>query len=217
MNKFITVTYIFVLILLVVIPVGLTFLIRIIPNDIQPSLNDTEKIYDDYLLSQSFISLQDNLSGIGVSIKNPNFANKKDLKIDIYDSDDNLLRTVVLNGQNIADGKFVKIMFDPILSTKNKKYSWILSSQESRFQDALEVFLTNQKPSWILDFRVKDSLKSNGLSFVTLHKVSSPTEVLNKVLGEALNNLIKDKAFFITYGGIILMIWGSLVYLSFKK
>src|SRR3989344_2402343 len=82
------------------LPVISTFAIRLIPSGIQPSLENTQKIYQDLTLSQSFVSLKDNLAGIGVSIKNPNFANKKDVTFNIYDKDNNLIRSVILNGKN---------------------------------------------------------------------------------------------------------------------
>jgi len=210
MSRLAFLSTIFVLILVFVIPIILTFAIRFIPNDTQPSLGDTKKIYGKYVLSQSFISLKDNLSGIGISIKNPNFANKKNTYVNIYDENHQSLRSVVLNGQNIADGKFVKIMFAPINNSSGKKYSWTIASAESIFDDALEVFLTKDKPSWSLDFKVNDELDNETLSYITLHKVTKPTEVINRVLSGGVNKLLGDITFFTIYSMLILSLLGYL-------
>lgn len=217
MKKLVLFSIIFVLILVFIIPAILSFGIKYIPSGTQPSLGNTKKIYGEIVLSQSFISEKDNLSGIGVSIKNPNFANKKEARVNIYDGEEKLIRTIVLNGQNIADGKFVKILFEPISGSKDKKFSWVISSPESVFEDALEIFLTNDSPSWSLDLKVSNQLEDGGLSYVTLHKVVNSTEVLGMILSGGINNLVQDKPFFITYALFIVTSIGALIYLSFAR
>lgn len=217
MNKLIIFATIFVLTLLFVIPAGLTFAIRFIPNDIQPSLGNTKKIYGNFVFSQEFLSSDDNLSGIGVSIKNPNFANRRNVYVSIYDSVNKLLRAATLNGQNIADGKFVKIIFDPIPDSSGKKYSWSIASADSTFEDALELFLTTDKPSWSLDFKVNDKLEEETLSYVLFHKISYPTEVLEKVYSGWAKHLIADLPFFTFYLTVILTLTGLLISLKSSK
>lgn len=214
MNKLIIFTVIFIIFLIIVIPVSLSVMIRFIPSGTQPPLRDTEKIYGSFILTQKFISDMDNLAGIGVSIKNPNYKNKKEVKIKIFDSEDKLIRSVILNGQNIADGEFVKIMFDPISDSK-KVYSWSIESGESTVEDALEIFLTDQKPPWSLEFKVGKSEANYGLSYVTFHKVK-PLVVLNKVFSGWFTNLFSDRSFFVFYVSTILIIISSLLYLNFS-
>lgn len=214
MKKLVFLTIAFVVILVFIIPTILSFGIKYIPSGTQPSLGNTKKIYGEIVLSQSFISEKDNLSGIGVSIKNPNFANKKEARVNIYDGEEKLIRTIVLNGQNIADGKFVKILFDPIRNSKDKRYSWVISSPESVFEDALEIFLTNNPPSWSLDLKVSGNLAEESLSYVTLHKVANPTEVLGMISSGWINNLVQDKLFLMTYTLLILTSIGTLIYLT---
>ncbi len=130
------------------IPLLLSFLIREIPNDIQASLEATQMISKDLVITQFFTSQMDNLSGIGTSIKNPNFRNHKKLLFNLLE-DKAILRTVVLNGSSISDGDFMKIKFEPISNSKDKKYSFQLSAPDATSEDSLEIFLTSQKPSWI--------------------------------------------------------------------
>ncbi len=216
MIKHILLTIIFVFILLIVLPVSLTFGIKYLPGDVQPSLTNTEKIYGEFSLSQTFISPKDNLAGIGVSIKNPNFANKKEATVKLYDENNNLTRTVVLNGKNIADGKFVKIFFDPISNCLNKKFTWVISSPDSKFEDALEIFLTDKKPSWSGELKVGEKISNSSLSYITLHKVKTPTEVLNIVISGWINNLLSDKVFAGVYGLILLLLIGG-IFISSKS
>lgn len=210
MKKEIYFTIIFVFLLIFIIPVILIFGIKYIPSGTQPSLGNTKKIYKDITLSQSFISLQDNLSGIGVSIKNPNFANKKNATFQLLDSKEKVIRSINLNGQNIADGKFVKIIFEPIVDSKDNKFSWTFSSPESVFEDALEIFLTDDPPIWSLD-------SEEVLSYVTLHKVTNPFEVLTMILSGWISNLTNDRLFFVTYIVLVLSLFTTLVYLKLKK
>lgn len=216
MKKLVILTTIFVLSLVTVLPIGLTFGIKFIPGGVQPSLGNTKSIYEEFTLSQSFISVKDNLAGIGVSIKNPNFANKKQAFVNIYDSDDKVIRSVTLNGQNIADGKFVKIFFDPIKDSGSREFTWSISSPTSNFEDALQIFLTTDKPEWSLDFKVGEKLTDESLSYVTLHRRENLTEVATKVLSNWANKLAGDRTFFITYFLLISILSGSIIYLSFR-
>lgn len=216
MNKLIILSLSFVFLMIVVLPLGLTLLIKVIPGGVQPPLGNTEKIYEGIVLSQTFISPEDNLTGIGVSIKNPNFANRKKTTINIYDEGDKLIRTIILNGQNIADGKFVRILFEPIIDSKNKKFTWSILSPESVFTDALEVFLTDKQPTWSLDFRVDHKISPGGLSYVTLHR-RHPAEVLTKVISGWIYKITEDGVFFLAYGLLLLGLISALYFPNLRR
>lgn len=210
MSKLVILSLIFVFLMIVIIPLGLALLIKLIPGGVQPSLGNTEKIYGTVSLSQAFVSPKDNLTGIGVSIKNPNFANKKRATVNIYDNENKLIRTVVLNGSNIADGKFVKILFEPVVDSKDKKFIWSIISAESNFDDALQVFLTDKRPGWSLSLFVNNELSQQSLSYVTLHGRSYPAEVLVMVINEWVNKIKGDKIFSLTYIGVIIILMGVI-------
>lgn len=217
MKKSVILTIVFIFILVTILPIGLTFGIKYIPGAKQPSLGNTKSIYEEFTLSQSFISVKDNLAGIGVSIKNPNFANKKDTFVSIYDGDNKVIRSITLNGQNIADGKFVKIFFEQIEDSSGKKFTWSISSPTSNFNDALQIFLTENKPDWSLEFKVDGKLTDESLSYVTLHKRKNLTEVATQVFSGWMNKLVGDFVFLITYSLMILILLGSMLYLNSKK
>lgn len=215
MNKLVILCKIFIFVLLIVIPISLTFAIKIIPGGVQPPLGNTKKVYGDFTLSQVFISPRDNLTGIGVSIKNPNFANKKNAFVKISDDSKKVVREVTLNGQNIADGKFVKILFEPIPNAKDKKFVWSISSTDSTFDDALEIFLTNKQPTWSKEFKVNDKVEPDGLSYVTLHKPLNSTEVLNTVIGGWIYKITQDRIFAVFYLLLIGCLSGAVIFSKF--
>lgn len=211
-SKLIILSISFIILMLIILPIGLTFAIKLIPGGIQPPLVNTKKIYGQYVYYQSFISPDDNLTGVGTSIKNPNFANKKELIINLYDEKNTLIRTIVLNGQNLADGNFVKILFEPVLNSKNKKFTWSALSYESTFDDALELFLTDKQPAWSLEFRVNNAISEGGVSYVTLHKPLNSTEVLNKIINGLVSRIKADRGFFLVYSILILGLIGALYF-----
>lgn len=210
MSKWVILSLSFVFLMIVILPLSLTLLIKVIPGGIQPSLGNTERIYGTTSLSQAFISPEDNLTGIGVSIKNPTFANKKKTTINIYDDGDKIIRSIILNGQNIADGKFVKILFEPIKDSKNKKFVWSILSPESNSDDALQIFLTDRHPEWSLDLMVNNKISTQVLSYVTLHRPSSPIEVLVRVMSGWLDKIKGDDIFFLIYFAVIIILVGVL-------
>lgn len=197
--KLALITTLLIISLLTLIPIGLTFGIKYLPGGVQPSLGNTQKIYKDIEVSEDFISPKDNLSGIGTSIKNPNFANKENLTLNLYDDRGELLRSITVNGKNIADGKFVKLFFDPINYSEDKKFTLTFSSPASSYEDSLELFLANEKPSWNLQYRVKSEVIDKELSFVTLHNLSSSTQVLSLVWGNFVKKFFEDRYFAIFY------------------
>lgn len=211
MNKYVLFCISILLFALIVLPIFSTFAIKVIPGGVQPPLGNTVKIYDSFIFSQSFISPEDNLTGIGVSIKNPNFANRKKLNVNIYDDEDKRIREVLLNGQNIADGKFVKILFEPIVDSKGKKFTWSISSGESLFTDALEIFITDKQPSWSLDLKENDKEIPDSFSYVTLHRPLSSTEVLTKVANGFIYKIQGDISFFFFFGLLLLGLVGALL------
>lgn len=212
MNKLIISSISLLIFTFIILPLCATFAIKVIPGGIQPSLGNTIKIYGQYVYSESFISPADNLTGIGVSIKNPNFANKKKTIVNLYDDKDKLIKEVTLNGRNIADGKFVKILFEPITNSKDKKFTWSISSSESTFEDALEIFLTDKRPTWSLDFRVNNKPLQSGMSYITLHRPETNITVLQMVIADWMNKIKGDSIFFLNYF-LLLLILVSVLYL----
>ena len=131
--------------LVLIIPAFLALGIKMIPNDFQASFDDSQKVYKDREISQNFIADKDYLSGLGVSIRNLNLMNKKDIVMSLR-KENNLIREVALNGGVIGDGQLVKFIFDPITDSKGQTYKLVFSAGDSNIDEALEIFLTKSFP-----------------------------------------------------------------------
>lgn len=205
-------TYLTVFIISIfLIPFLLSLFIKEIPNDVQPSLEATQIIYKDINARQAFKSEMDNLSGIGTSIKNPYFRNKKNLQMEISTEDNQTVRTINVNGANIPDGDFSIFMFEPIKESKNKRYFLSVSAPEAVNSDALEMFLTSQQPSWLEDFYVNSEKKDFKLSIVTYHKPANLFTIATGVLSQMLKRLVADLPFALFYFVVIGGLTGYLI------
>lgn len=207
-------TLVFILFALLLLPLLLSLFIKNIPNDIQPSLEGTQIIYKDLTVAQSFISNTANLSGIGMSIKNPYLRNKKSLILNLQKEDRSVVRSVNLNGVNILDGDFMKISFNPIPDSAGKRYYLELLAPDSESQESLEIFMTSKKPSWLKDLYVNGEVKDTALSVVTYHK---GTNLLAIPIGIFINwgkRLFEDLPFTAVY---LFLIIGMIIFLAGYK
>lgn len=210
-------TTITIIVLVFILPAILSFGVRILPQNDQPSLDKTQKIYENLIVSQSFISKTKNLSAVGVSLKNPNLSNKKDIVLSVYGEDGTLIRSITLNGKNIADGKFVKFKFNSIADSKNKQFIFTLTAptttkEEADSSNALEVFLSDQKQENISYFKIGDSEVLGNVAFVSFSKPPYPTYALESIYSKWLNKLTADWQFFTTYTVLIFTLVGLLLY-----
>ncbi|MDP3918075.1 MAG: hypothetical protein Q8Q30_02795 [Candidatus Woesebacteria bacterium] len=179
MIKYTTFTILFILF---IVPALMASLIKMIPADDQPGYGDMGRVsvYGIRDFTQYFVSKNKNLVAIGTTIKNPNLKNKKDIIFNLYDNNDNLIRTTTLNGFNIGDGDFVKIIFNVIPDSKDKKYSFILESPDAKEDEIIEVFLTNET-DYILNYSYDDETHLGGAPMVTFHKPDSRLETVKLV------------------------------------
>lgn len=221
--KLITFTTITVIFIALILPAVLSFAVVNIPNNDQPSLDKTQKIYGDLIVFQAFTSKTENLATIGMSIKNPNLANKKDITLSIYDEGGILLRSVTINGKNIADGKFVKFKFEPIVGSQNKNFTFTLMSPTTSKEDAdkneaLEVFLSDQTIEGASILRIGDREVSNSIvSFVSFSKPPYPTYVMENIYSKWFNKFSADWQFLIIYTVLVFTLAGFLLYKHAKS
>lgn len=205
-----------IIFLVFLIPFILSLAVSEVPNDIQPSLEGTQMIDKDITVSQFFVSTMDNLSGIGTSIKNPNFRNHKALIFNLYSEGNNKIRTVNLNGANILDGDFMKIKFTPVNNSKGKKFSFSLSAPDVNSEESLEVFLTSQKPYWIEDLDINSNKSQEKIPFVTYHKNANILSVASTIFIQLFIRLFADLPFALFYILLIGSLIGCLFYIKKK-
>lgn len=188
MQKFSIFTIVIILVLLFGTPAIMASLIKMIPANEQPGYGQMGRVsvYGDRTFTQYFISKQNNLTSVATTIKNPNLHNKKDVFFKLYDMESILVRSVTMNGFNIGDGDFVKIIFDPIVDSENKRYYFTLSSPAAGEEEIIEIFLTAKTPE-ILEYTYDEETKEGGAPIVTFHKPNSRLETVKSVYSNLLS------------------------------
>lgn len=191
MQKFSIFTIVIILVLLFGTPAIMASLIKMIPANEQPGYGQMGRVsvYGDRTFTQYFISKQKNLTSVATTIKNPNLHNKRDVFFKLYDMENTLIRSVTMNGFNIGDGDFVKIVFDPIVDSENKKYYFTLSSPSAGEEEIIEIFLTQKNPE-ILEYTYDEETKEGGAPIVTFHKPNSRLETVKSVYSNLLSKLL---------------------------
>lgn len=191
MNKVIWITTATILFTVFILPFILVLPVRYVPSGLQPSLGNTLGVYQKNEITQEFISTKDNLAGVAMSIKNPNFRNRQDLYLNVYDKENNQLRTVKINGANIADGDFVKFTFEPIPNSLNSIYTLVLSSHDTNMDEEFPVFFSDQKPPWAMRLDYFGEVVDGSLSFITLHTPKSKLVLIKEVCSNLFSRLLR--------------------------
>lgn len=192
MKKLIWFTTGVVLFLIFVAPAILALGLKLIPGGDQPSYNSDQRlsIYLTRSVTQKFVSQEVNLSAIGTSIRNPNLKNKKNIILTLFDLNMNVLRTAVINGQNVQDGDFVKFVFDSISDSANKTYFFTLASPEAGPEETIEVFYTPSAPSWIEQYTYDSTVYPGGLPIVLYFKPVSKIAVIKDIYSSLFSRLL---------------------------
>ncbi len=192
MKKMIWFTSLSILFLVFVMPAVMALALDIIPSGEQPGYNSNQRlsIYGKRGVTQKFVSKEKNLTAIGTSIRNPNLKNKKEINLNLYDENGSLIRSGILNGQNVEDGAFVKFIFPPISDSKDKTYSFTILSPEAGSEETIEVFYNNFETQGILEFTYDEEVYPGGLPIVTFHKPDSKLEVVREVYSNLFSRLL---------------------------
>jgi hypothetical protein len=177
------------------LPAILSFGVRYIPFDNQAPLGETSKIFGDKVFEQSFVVNGNNLVAIGMSFRNPNLRNKKDIKLDLYSKDNKIISQSTFNGDVVPDGGFVRFAFEPSTLAKGDTVRFTLSAPDANEENALEVFLTEG---------------GEGAAFVDYYKPPARKEFIKSIYKGWFNRFLADKPFAVCYLALIF----SLILLS---
>jgi hypothetical protein len=198
MNKIKIVFMLFVLVLFS-LPGFLSFGIRYLPANNQPPLELTQKLYEDKVVEDSLTISSDNFTGVGLSFKNPNLINKKDISLKVSEVGGDTVRIAVLSGSIIPDGGFVRFTFEPITGSKGQEYALTLSSPSSREGEALEVYL---------------SAGADNFASVVYYKPTSAASLIGDVYSNWLGRFFGDEVFAVFY---LVLIASGLGFVAFGK
>jgi hypothetical protein len=192
MKKLIYFTTTAVLFFVFLVPAILALGLKLIPGEDQPGYNPDLRlsIYGIRNMTQKFVSGNTNLSAIGTSIRNPNLKNKKDIILTLTDANMNVIRTAIINGQNVQDGDFVKFVFDPISDSQNKTYFFALASPDAGPEETIEVFYTQSMPNWIVEYTYDKNTYPGGLPIVLYFKPASKLKVIKDIYSNLFSRLL---------------------------
>lgn len=190
MKKLIYFTTGAILFLVFLAPAILALGVKLIPGNDQPGYSQTLGIYGKRDITQKFISSGGNLATIGTSIKNPNLANKRDIIFSLYDENMNIIRTNTINGLNVEDGDFLKFTFDPIPDSNGKTYYFNLSSPTAGSEDMIQVFLSQNPPSWIVEYNYDQKVYPGGIPIVIFYKSVSKIAVIKDIYSNLFSRLL---------------------------
>ena len=113
------------------------------------------------------------------------------------------MRTTVVNGASIEDGDFVKLIFDPVESSLNRKFKVDLFSRPTGKEDVLQPFYTQEEISWMSNIVLDNGLEARelevSLAMVTFHKPASKLALVKQISEGVSDRFFSDKAFSIFY------------------
>jgi uncharacterized ubiquitin-like protein YukD len=205
------VIYIFILTLAIVaLPFLSSFLIRYVSYDFQASLDKTQKLDSFSTISQTFTARAKNLIAIGMSIKNPNFTNKTDVIIQIYDQNKIKLGESVLKGDNIADGDFVKFNLTGVHLEVGKKYYFTLTSPATPEEHPYGIYISDSSSQ---DNHFMNEVEDKGaVSFVVFYKPDSHLALAVDIYKKWFKKFAADKPFLFFYSVSLISLATLLIF-----
>lgn len=193
MKKMIWFTVITVLGIIFIVPMFLSLFIPMIPSGVQPGYDPKIRlsIYSNIVFVQKFISKTNNLTAVGLSIRNPNLKNQSEIIFNIYNPDGTLIRGVTISGRNLEDGSFIKFVFPPILDSMNKEYLFSLSSPGAGAEETIELFIIKEGgESGIIEYLYGGENYPGGTPIVLYSKPDSKFSVIKSVYSNWLSRLL---------------------------
>ena len=187
MRKEIILNIIIVLTLVLLSPFLVSFGLRELPKSNQRPFGDHRKVYENVTYKTGIVGEEDNMLAIGLSFRNFNLKNTKDITLVLL-KDKVEVRRAIVNGSSIDDGGLVKFRFTPVVDSKGKSYEIEISSRDSNNEDALQVYFESTG----LDMNYQLFYKPKYLSVIT------------DVYGGWLRKIISDKLFCGVYTILIL-------------
>lgn len=197
MKKMIWLTVIFVLGLVFIAPVILSMGLKMIPANTQPGFDNNVRlsIYRDRVFVQKFTAKEQNLTAIGMSIRNPNLKNKADIFFVLQNLDGSIVRSAAISGMNLEDGSFTKFIFEPIPDSFGKEYIFSLSSPGAGPEETIELFIINaDDASKITEYSYMGESFKGGTPIVQYVKPASKFKTVEKICLNLISRLLPHRS-----------------------
>lgn len=193
MKKMIWLTTVFVLGLVFIVPVIFSMGLKMIPVNTQPGFNYDVRlpIYRDRVFVQKFTAKENDLTAIGMSIRNPNLKNKAGIIFSLQNIDGSLVRSVAISGMNLEDGSYTKFIFNPIPDSRGKEYIFTISSPDAGPEETIELFIIGKdSPSGIIDYSYIGKTYEGGTSLVQYVKPVNKVMTIKEVYSNLISRLL---------------------------
>lgn len=145
-------TVVFVLCLVFLSPALLSLGIRFLPDTSMPQTGGSVKVYSEKSLNIVLPSVNDNLVGIIVRVKNSLRVNAN-LKFQLFDQSNWVVAESVVNGLSVLDGSEVRFSFSSP-TFKGQTFKGVFSSDATE-QEAMEIYLekSSDNPAYVLLYK----------------------------------------------------------------
>lgn len=193
MKKMIWLTVAFVFGLVFIVPIVLSMGLKMIPVNTQPGFDNNVRlsIYRDRIFVQKFTAKKENLTAIGVSIRNPNLKNKANIYFVLQNLDGSIVRSARISGMNLEDGSFTKFVFDPITDSLGKEYLFTISSPDAGPEEVIELFIIGTDyASGITEYSYIGEAHEGGTSIVQYIKPVSKFITVKEVFSNLISRLL---------------------------
>ena len=168
--------------------------------DIQQPLRDTwVPLSVGKSVSQSFTATNNFVNVVILYFKNPGLGNKGELQFSLQLEDGTSLVERQFSGYNIGDPSDVRFQFEPLLSSKNKKFIIVVKSLSS-VEPQISIGASN----------------NYGLSYSVYYRTTDKKMALIGLLSNFGKRFIADKTFCL-FWGLTVLLFSAVGMRQFKK
>jgi hypothetical protein len=168
------------------------------------------EIYGSTTVGQTFISEHPNLSAIEIKIATYMRINTHDVIFHLRSASNSTIdiATSTVNATKIADNKYRRFRFPPLIDSENKSYYFFIESPNSAPGNAITIWYNTEEDVYKAGSGYRNHEPMEGdLAFRIYHKM----DMLN-IVSHFIHRMQQDKTFFLFY----FLLMGTIVYLIVK-
>lgn len=185
----------YIIVILFAIPIIVLFAIHQIKIENNTKIDKVVHIYKDHDFSQEFLSSENNLDTLKIKMINLGSLNHEPILFKLYDNRGNILRQISFNGSNIGAEDWVHFSFEPIIDSKQKKYSFSISSPTSPNNNTVNIETNNQDEAGL----------------ITYYRIESHLQLIRNIYTQFFYKLTIDYVFMVLWSLSLLTIFGVYI------
>ena len=172
------------------------------------------EIYGSTTVGQTFISEHPNLSAIEINMATYARINTHDVIFHLRSASNSTIdiATSTVNATKIADNKYRRFSFHPIIDSEDNSYYFFIESPNSAPSNAITIWCSTEEDVYKAGSAYMNHEPMEGdLAFRIYHKADIKEDI-SYVVSHFIHRMQQDKLFFIFYFLLI----GTIVYLIVK-